>query len=414
MDKINTYINEAGDLVIPHELAEDFGFVSGTLVRLDKQGNRLLLHRPVSKLNKVYVEVTDMCNLFCPMCIRNAWGENLGRMSAVTFERILDSVLRIQPVPTIFLGGMGEPLFHPEAINWITKAKNAGVKVEIITNGTILTPKISQRLIDCNLDKLWVSIDGASDEVYNDIRAGGNFSKVLDNLQTLKKMQIAQQKHLPEIGFAFVAMGKNIAELPKILKLGKDLGVSDISISNVLPYTKDLVDEGLYSRIVSEMRYLSSLPLPNIALPKMDYDKIPSDIFLNILFSGYGINRHGSNIFGSSDYCSFIEEGTTSIAWNGDVSPCWPLMHDYVNYLHSREHQSKKHTMGNVNNMNLLDIWLDDAYVKYRQKVQNLDFAPCTYCTGCELSVENIDDCFGNGFPACGSCSWYGGLIRCP
>ncbi|MCL4263484.1 MAG: PIG-L family deacetylase [Anaerolineae bacterium] len=112
--------------------------------------------------------------------------------------------------------------------------------------------------------------------------------------------------------------------------------------------------------------------------------------------------------------CNLIEGGTVSIGLDGGISPCWPLMHNHTSYLHGKPHQSRRHVVGNVNERELLGIWLDEAYVTYRQKMQSFAFAPCTYCGGCELSEENEEDCFGNEFPACGNCLWAQGVIPCP
>jgi hypothetical protein len=62
----------------------------------------------------------------------------------------------------------------------------------------------------------------------------------------------------------------------------------------------------------------------------------------------------------------------------------------------------------------LSDIWNDDAYVAYRERVMGFAFAPCTFCGGCELLDSNETDCLGNPFPVCGGCLWAQGLIQCP
>jgi hypothetical protein len=46
--------------------------------------------------------------------------------------------------------------------------------------------------------------------------------------------------------------------------------------------------------------------------------------------------------------------------------------------------------------------------------VQSFAFPPCTYCGGCEMSISNQEDCFGNHFPACGGCLWAQGVVQCP
>ena len=73
-----------------------------------------------------------------------------------------------------------------------------------------------------------------------------------------------------------------------------------------------------------------------------------------------------------------------------------------------------RHAVGNVQERNLRDLWLDPAYVAYRQRIQDFAFAPCTFCGGCELAEANLEDCLGNETPVCGGCLWAQGVIQCP
>jgi hypothetical protein len=122
----------------------------------------------------------------------------------------------------------------------------------------------------------------------------------------------------------------------------------------------------------------------------------------------------GNSLAGANDVCGFVESGTLSIAWDGGVSPCWPLMHSHTSYLHGKPRRSRRHVVGWVGERPLMEIWHDPEYVAYRERVQSFGFAPCTFCGGCEMSERNEEDCFGNTFPACGGCLWAQGVIQCP
>ena len=74
----------------------------------------------------------------------------------------------------------------------------------------------------------------------------------------------------------------------------------------------------------------------------------------------------------------------------------------------------RRHVIANVNRRALPEIWSDPEYVTYRQRVMGFEFAPCTFCGGCELLDDNETDCLGNPFPVCGGCLWAQGLIQCP
>lgn len=407
-------VDEQGRLILPKEVSEFYGIKPGTQVRIEKNINHLRLHRATTHLTKIYIEPTDLCNLNCTICIRNGWDESLGRMSSSTFDRILTGVKGLSSQPTIFFGGLGEPLFHPRTIEWVGAAKAIGATVELITNGTMLTEKRSKQLIEAKLDVLWVSLDGATPESYADVRLGGELSKVLANVARFRQLRRGGHRPATEIGIAFVAMRKNIRDLPELLKIGRQLGASRFSVSNVMPYTADMQDQMLYRRTLSDIAYMTSPWLPRLSLPKFDFDEHTKNAFYSALNSGYNVNFAGNSLSGANDVCNFVEGGTMSISWDGNVSPCWPLMHNHVSYLHGKEHRSFKHVVGNVNERDLADLWLDSGYLAYREKVQSFGFAPCTFCGGCDLSEANVEDCLGNEFPACGSCLWSQGVIQCP
>ncbi|MBE2221116.1 MAG: SPASM domain-containing protein [Anaerolineae bacterium] len=407
-------VDEQGRLVFPPEMAAQFGLQPGAKFRLENGGNRLQMHRPVTQLTKVYIEPTDQCNIACRTCIRNGWDESLGRMTEETFDQILEGVRQMSPMPTVFFGGLGEPLFHKQTVAWIARAKAIGAQVELITNGTMLTEKRSRQLIEAGLDIIWVSIDGATPESYADVRLGAQLPKVVANLSRFRKMRPGGHYPRPEIGIAFVAMARNIDDLPEVLRLGRSLGAKYFSVSNVLPYTANMQPEMLYTRTLRDVTYMSSPTHAKLSLPRMDINEKTRAAFLQALQSGYNVNFAGNSLGGATDVCNFIESGTMSIGWDGGVSPCWPLMHTHTSYLHGKPHVSRRHVVGNVNEQSLPDIWLDDDYLAYRQKVQSFGFAPCTFCGGCEMSETNEEDCFGNEFPACGGCLWAQGVIQCP
>ena len=93
--------------------------------------------------------------------MRNAWHEPTGRMDARVFSGIVEGLKTFQPVPSVFFGGIGEPLSHPAALEMILQVKAVGAKVQMITNGLALDEQTAEQLVDMELDELWVSLDGA-------------------------------------------------------------------------------------------------------------------------------------------------------------------------------------------------------------------------------------------------------------
>ena len=409
-------VDEQGRLILPPEVAQQYGLNPGSKVRLDEGTNFVRMHRPVTHLTKIYIEPTVACNLDCITCFRNAWDQPIGRMTEETFENILNGLKKMDPIPDVYFGGIGEPLFHVKTVEWIRRIKQElGVKVELITNGTILTEKKSRELIDAGLDVLWVSLDGATPEGFEDVRLGAELPVILENLRRLHKMRGGGHFPKPEIGVAFVAMKRNINDLPKVIKLGHTFGARYFSVSNIQPATEGMQEDRLYKRTIRNIAYLPSPVLPKLSLPKMDFNEETQAALTEAFNSGCNVSFAGNNWGGANDVCNFVESGTMSIAWTGEVSPCWPLMHTHMSYLHGKPRLSKKHVIGDTRKQSLEEIWLSPEYVAYRERLHNFVFAPCTFCGGCDLSETNEEDCLGNDIaPVCGGCLWAQGIIQCP
>ena len=154
--KKNLYaeIDEDGRIIIPKELLDHYGIKQGDKLLLSGELSGINIHQPTTHLSKIYIEPTNKCNLACSTCMRNTWDEPLGQMEDKTFEKIVDSVKTLPTPLDIMFGCLGEPLMHPDIIKMITKMKKLGSRVELITNGTLLSEELSIKLVKAGLDKL--------------------------------------------------------------------------------------------------------------------------------------------------------------------------------------------------------------------------------------------------------------------
>jgi MoaA/NifB/PqqE/SkfB family radical SAM enzyme len=409
------HVDEKGRLVLPPEVVSSYGLKPGAEVCVDEKRDSLSLRPPLTHLRKVYVEVTNGCNLDCRTCIRNIWEEPIGQMNDDTFHRIIEGLHEFSPRPTVFFGGFGEPLSHPDIVGMVARAKALDCSVELITNGTMLTPTMSRRLIEADLDVLWVSIDGATPESYADVRLGATLPEVLSNVKTFRDLRMEAQLLTPEIGFAFVAMRRNIADLASVLRLGYERDVTHFLITNVLPYTSELRDEALYTHALMDIIYQPPLELPHVKLPKIDVSEIMNERLYRALHQNVQTVSIGGAILGeASDRCPFIESGSTAISWEGNLSPCLPLLHTHSYYLDERRRFSRRYVVGNILEKSLKELWDEPQYLALRERVQNFSFSHCVFCAGCDFALANEEDCRGNTHPTCGGCLWAQGVIQCP
>lgn len=373
-------------------------------LQIEEREDGFFIRRSIHILGKVYIEASGLCNLACRTCIRNVLSQEFGFMSQEVFENILDGVRSYSPAPEIFFGGFGEPLTHPRIVEWVAQARQASNNVEMVTNGVLLDEKRAQGLIDSGLTGLWVSLDGASSESYADIRLGSTLEVVIKNLERFHTLaQRARQDKL-KIGVVFVAMKRNLSELSKLIQMSSRLGVSRYLITNIMPYSAEMCSQTLYARSADELDIPPNPWSPQVDFPPMDREAFFTNSFL----------RSAQLTNTSHNRCPFIERGSMAIAWNGAVSPCLPLMVNHTSYLGRLKREVQQYLVGNLTTQSLPQVWEDAAYLAFRKKVREFDFAPCTACASCEKAESNQEDCFGNTFPTCGGCLWAQGFIRCP
>jgi MoaA/NifB/PqqE/SkfB family radical SAM enzyme len=421
MEEFEGEFDESGRLILPADIMKRFGFGAGVKVRMETRANGLHVRRPATHVAKVYIEPTNRCNLQCVTCIRNSWDEPLGEMAPATFERIIEGLRKFSPAPNILFGGLGEPLSHPRIVDMVSQAKAIGSSVELITNGMLLDKSMSLELVKAGLDALWVSVDGATPESYKDVRLGAALPQVLANLTDFRHARWTKHYgvaldifHKPQLGIVFVAMKRNIADLPAVFRLASRSGALNFMVTNVLPYTADMQDEILYSRSLNDAAYTSSPWFGSLDFPKIDINPATREAFYHVMRSDHSLTIAGGNLGERNNRCPFIEKGALAIRWDGDVSPCLALLHNHKTYLYKYERSLKRHTVGNVMGQSVEEIWHNPEYLAFRRRLQEFNFSPCTHCGGCDFFESNNEDCIGSPFPACGGCLWAQGIIQCP
>ncbi len=407
-------VDEDGRLILPPDGAARLGFVPGTPVQFEEDAQGVRLRRTVRRVAKVYIEPTNCCNLNCRTCIRNVWDEPLGLMDETIFNRLVNDLRALPPPLTVFFGGFGEPLSHPRILEMVQQVKALGVTVELITNGTLLDQDRARGLIHAGLDRLWVSLDGATPDSYTDVRLGAALPDVIGNLTAFRDMRQPIRYPTPEIGIVFVAMQRNIHDLPAVLAIAETVGAARLMVSNVLPHTDDMRAETLYNRSLSNDDYYPQPGQPRLILPRIDANVLEHLPFDMSTRDKWVIESAGHQAGNPGNRCPFIERGATAVGWDGSVSPCLPLLHSHAGYLNGLERDERRYSVGSLASHSLSDIWEAAEYTGFRQRVQDFDFAPCTMCDGCPISGTNDQDCYGSNFPSCGGCLWAQGIVQCP
>jgi len=341
---------------------------------------------------KLYIELTDACNLNCVMCYRHNWPDLGGHMPTAMVDKIIGELGDNPSLKEIVLGGIGEPTVHPAFKEILPRLKD--YKVTVTTNGTTIDEAMA-RLMIRYVDKLVVSIDGSA-SAYDRIR-GFEYHELMKNLQTINRIKKSDRSHTPELQIQMVIAEDNQEDIPSVIEVASKLKASELILSNMIPVTQADAGKILYTRYDNQEihRYFQGIrPLA--------YRR---GLELRITESRVKTDR----------VCRFIDFEAMVVNSLGEVTPCYRLMHDGEEVVFGRLKKVEKAVYGRVMEKSLLAIWEDPAYVTFRNMVKGNRYPSCMDCDlveGCDFVRSTAADCHGNT-PSCADCLWSRNIIYC-
>ncbi|AEW99677.1 StsB family radical SAM/SPASM domain sactipeptide maturase [Streptantibioticus cattleyicolor] len=168
------------DLALERTLAK---LVLNWLVYLP--GRRPVMREPDPPLKLVYYAITDGCNLRCPYCYASSEKALPGELTHEESLGLVDQVAAMKAKTIIFTGG--EPMMRRDLLTVAAHARDLGLTVNMITNGTLIrTPETARRIADI-FDLVTVSIDGGTAELHERTRGRGTFAKTARGLRLLNE-----------------------------------------------------------------------------------------------------------------------------------------------------------------------------------------------------------------------------------
>jgi len=181
------------------------------------------------------IETTTRCNLRCKQCAHVVGKYAFDDMKMETFERLRPLFPHLKQVA---LYGHGETFLYKHFFEMLDELKQYNLFVYVTTNGTLLTDAVCERLVELGLDKLAISMDAATPELFNDIRRGADFEKVVQNIRRLNAAkQRAGRDDKPTLSLMYCAMKSNIQELPKLVRLADEWNMTHgVSVMNIVEY----------------------------------------------------------------------------------------------------------------------------------------------------------------------------------
>lgn len=169
-----------------------------------------------------------------------------GELTTDEAKHFIDEVAGLGK-PILILSG-GEPLTRPDVLEIARYGTDAGLRVVLATNGTLLTPELVEKLKDAGVQRLSISVDGANAETHDNFRGmPGAFERTLAGIEVLRKT-----------GFPFqintTISKRNLEEIPKTFELAKELGAVAYHVFFLVPTGRgeesDEVSPADYERIL--------------------------------------------------------------------------------------------------------------------------------------------------------------------
>lgn len=214
-----------------------------------------LIGKPVQwgKPMTISVEPTTACNLRCPECPSGlrSFSRETGNMKEDFFRKLIDDMHR-QLLWLIFYF-QGEPYINPKFLDMVSYAHHRGIYTITSTNGHFLNPENARKTVESGLDRILISIDGSTQEVYQQYRKEGHLKTVLEGARNLVKAKKDARSTTPHIVFQMLVVKPNEHQIDEVRVLAREIGVDEVKLktAQIYKYSKgnDLIPtQEKYSR----------------------------------------------------------------------------------------------------------------------------------------------------------------------
>ena len=302
------------------------------------------------------LEPNNDCNLKCPHCQVTWWAKARKHLDLEQFVRIIDQMPRLARIK---LQGMGEPLLNKELLAMLRAGEARGISMQFTSNGTLLSEQVARELLQLKDTRLFVSIDGATDETFEAIRAGSRFAKIRRNLERLMAMR--GEKGGLEVSAWTLLTKQNLHELPDIVRRVHGLGVRYMTVqTSITDWGKaEMAGRSGAARLEDLEAARAQITRARAVAKQL----------------GVEIQVHEADHFSRERPCHWPWT-SAYIASNGDVVPCCILA------------DADTMRMGNVLEQPFSRIWNGAAYRSLRRRLGRHDLPEA--CRGCYGRSESI------------------------
>ncbi len=248
-----------------------------------------------------------------------------------------------RPADYLIFYFQGEPYINPDFLDMVDYASSKGLYTITSTNAHFLTDENARRTIESGLDRLIISIDGTTQDVYGNYRVQGDLDKVIDGAKRVVYWRDKLKSKTPHLIFQFLVVRQNEHQIPEIYTLARSIGIDEVKLKSIQVYD-----------------YENGHPL----LPE------------NQTYSRYHKGKDGKYALKHKliNHCWKLWHANV-ITWDGKIVPCC-------------FDKDAKYKLGDLEQDTFIDIWKGGAYNNFRKNIMagrnKIDI--CQNCTeGCKV-----------------------------
>jgi radical SAM protein with 4Fe4S-binding SPASM domain len=283
-------------------------------------------------------EPTTSCNLRCPECPsgKREFTRPVGMLQNDFFMSTLDELYK--EISYLIFYFQGEPFLNPKFLDMVSYASSKNIYTATSTNAHYLNDAVAKKTVESGLSRLIISIDGTTQETYEQYRIGGDLKKVIEGAENIVKWKKELRSKTPHIIFQFLVVKPNEHQIKDVEVLAKKIGVDEVRFKTAQMY--DYVNGNkLIPTIEKYSRY-----------------KKQTD-------GTYTIKNEMLN------HCWRLWHSTV-ITWDGLVVPCC-------------FDKDAQHQLGNLKTESFKEMWQGNKYQNFRSSVlrSRSEIDICKNCT---------------------------------
>jgi radical SAM protein with 4Fe4S-binding SPASM domain len=286
----------------------------------------------------VTFEPTTSCNLRCPECPsgKREFTRPTGMLQNDFFKSTIDALYK--EISYLIFYFQGEPFLNPQFLEMVKYASSKSIYTATSTNAHYLNDAVAKKTVESGLSRLIISIDGTTQETYEQYRIGGDINKVIEGAENVVKWKKQLKSNTPHIIFQFLVVKPNEHQIKDVEVLAKKVGVDEVRFKTAQMY--DYVNGNkLIPTIEKYSRY-----------KKQDDGT-------------YAIKNEMLN------HCWRLWHSTV-ITWDGLVVPCC-------------FDKDAQHQLGNLKTESFKEMWQGEKYKNFRSAVlrSRSEIDICKNCT---------------------------------